>query len=220
MGRGEHSEGRTGGATTLGLRPWRAGRPELLARGRRRPGALVRGVDAPAGVSATAALDRSPRPPGLRCPRRGSIESSSLPGRAARRALGKHRSCLRGDTGAGRSRGAGVCVCVSVSLGPRVLVSSPGGSASAGRELREQLEGIPPPQPPLYPGVGGRDPAGEEPRGVQPRSPPQFPHLGSDPKGLRDSPPSFPTCFPFLCAQPAGRRSGAGRGTESGTPRL
>lgn len=66
-----HSEGRPWGATTLGLRPWRAGRPELLARSRRRPRALAPGVDAPAGVSGTAALHRSrarpaPLPPSQR----------------------------------------------------------------------------------------------------------------------------------------------------------
>lgn len=57
---------------------------------------------------------------------RGSMESWPLPGRAARRAIGKHGACLRRALGPG-ARAGGVCVRV-----PRVPLPSPSGWASAG----------------------------------------------------------------------------------------
>lgn len=75
---------------------------------------------------------------------RGSIESSSLLGRAARRALGKHSVCLRGDTGSG-------CVC----RGPCVMLPSPSSWASVGSEFEGHRERRESPLPQVL-GVRGR----------------------------------------------------------------
>lgn len=72
---------------------------------------------------------------------RGSIESSSLRGRAARRALGKYGVCLRWGTGAGRPRRAG-CVSPGASpLGPLPQLLGLRGSRVRGTQ---SVEGIPP----------------------------------------------------------------------------
>lgn len=130
---------------------------EPPACGRGRPVALARGVDAPAGVSATAAPDRSPRPPGLRYPRRGMRLHRILiaPGpRRPPRSLQTPRLFARGRWGWESAAGGGG--------GPRGRASSPlspSRSASAGREFEALVaERIPP--LPLRFWVGGRRQAG------------------------------------------------------------
>lgn len=176
----------------------------------------ARGLDAPAGVLATAAPDRSRtrRSFVALAVARGSIESSSLLGRAARRALGKHSVCLCGDTGSG-------CVC----RGPRVMLPSPSSWASAGSEFeghRERREFL---LSPKYSGCvdvvrSGR--RGDLDCGASARtalSVPQFPHLKRNTQGLRGDPRAPEVCLLSSCPlrllspllRPAGpARSGAG----------
>lgn len=116
----------------MGFRPWRASRPKLPARGRGAPGRWPRGLDAPAGLLATAARDRSPRPPGLRRLRRGArlhrILIAPGPCRPPRSRQTRRLFAL-GHRGWPSARAGFVC------LGASYLVVSPSGWASAGPDL-------------------------------------------------------------------------------------
>lgn len=111
-------------ATTLGFCRWRTEGPRFLPTVAGRPVVLARRVDAPAGVSATAAPDRSPSPPRLGCPRRAARLHRiliALGPRRPPRSLQTPRLFAPGHrgTGAGSPRLAGA------SLGPRVLLRLP-----------------------------------------------------------------------------------------------
>lgn len=138
---------------------------------------------------------------------RGSMESWPLPGRAARRAIGKHGACLRG------ALGRGVC---------------PGASGSAPLPQRRGLPGSQRKEfrAPHYSGVGGRGQARRARELVCPAqartalSAPQFPHPEGDTQGWGTparpgsacSPPAPSARFRLSCALRVQRGSGAGLG--------
>lgn len=157
------SQRRTWGATTLGFRSWRAERPSFLPAVAGRRVALARGVDAPAGVSATAAPDRSPRPPWLRCPRHAArlhriliAPGPSLPPRSPQTpSLFAPGHPNREPAAGGGFPGA-----------PRPRPSPPAARPPRAREFQAQIaERIPP--PPLRLRVGGRGQARAGARGAR-----------------------------------------------------
>lgn len=74
---------------------------------------------------------------------RGSIESSSLRGRAARRALGKYGVCLRWGTGAGRPRPADRVSPGASPLGPLSQLLGLRGSRVRGTQSAEGMLPLP-----------------------------------------------------------------------------
>lgn len=141
---------------------------------------------------------------------RGSMESWPRPGRAARRAIGKHGACLRGALGPG-ARSGGVCV-----RAPRVPLPAPRGWASAGHSRGNSV------RPTARPQVVVVRPGGRGGWTAQLRPGPRlsFPirretHRDGGPRGAQ-GPPAFDS------AAPCGARVGPERdgGPEPQTPRL
>ena len=131
MGTSQH---RIWGATTLGFRRWRTESPRFLPTVARRPVVLARRVDAPAGVSATAAPDRSPSPPRLGCPRRAARLHRiliALGPRRPPRSLQTPRLFAPGHRGTG-APGLGVRSWQGLPWGPASSSACPSSSASAG----------------------------------------------------------------------------------------
>lgn len=133
---------------------------------------------------ATSALDRSPRPPELRCPRRGARLHRILiaPGpRRPPRSRQTRRLFARGHRG---WASAAAKFVLSRWLAP---CHSPQqlGLRGVGVRGTQSAEGIPPPPPPLPPTFrGGRTRAGAAARPAL--SAPQFSHLRRSTQGLGD----------------------------------
>lgn len=113
---------------------------------------------------------------------RGSIESSSLSGHAARRALCKHRAYLHRGT---RAPGLGVAPGGVFPGSPRPPPPAPAARPPRAQEFQAQrTESVPP--PPLRPWAGGRSqaPIGARAPGLCSLGTLSLPGLESDPRGL------------------------------------
>ena len=116
---------------------------------------------------------------------RGSIESSSLSGHAARRALCKHRACLHRGTGAPGHRGWESAAGRGFPGAPRPPPPAPAARPPRAQEFQAQRpESVPP--PPLRLWVGGRSqaPTGARAPGLCSLGPLSLPGLESDPREL------------------------------------
>lgn len=204
VGRGDIPGAEPEARATPGFRPWRAGRPSFLPPVAGRWVVRARGLDAPAGVLATAAPDRCPRPPGLRRPSR----SARLHGVLA--APGPRRPPRNRQTRRLFARGAGAGCPLGRGVRPRA-------SGSAPRPPRLGLRGSQPREfrAPHCSTSGGRGQAGRA-RGLdcpaQAWTAPQFPHLERNTQGWGTPGRPRSSGFRLCCALRGPRGSGAGRG--------